>query len=64
MYGQRPHTEGSGQGSSDRGGPDQERMMQEAERERLAEEAQEIHAEEAAERGETVEKRPWWKFWG
>ncbi len=31
------------------GGPDQERLMQEAERERLAKETEEIHAEEAAE---------------
>ncbi len=62
MYGERPHTEGGGSGA-DRGGPDQERMMQEAERERLVEEAEDIHAQEAAERGETIPKRPWWKFW-
>lgn len=62
MYGERPHTEGGGSGPN-RGGPDQERMIQEAERERLAKEAKEIHAEEAAERGETPAKRPWWKFW-
>jgi hypothetical protein len=58
MYGQRPHTEGGS-----RGGPDQERMMQEAERERLAKETKEIHTEEEAELGETPPKRPWWKFW-
>jgi hypothetical protein len=29
----------------------------------LAHEAERIHAEEAAERGEVVKKRPWWKFW-
>jgi hypothetical protein len=62
MYGERPHTEGGGSGAN-RGGPDQERMMQEAERERLAKEAKEVHNEEAAERSESIAKRPWWKFW-
>ena len=46
------------------GGPDQERLMQEAERERLAKETEEINTEEAAETGVAPEvKRPWWKFW-
>ena len=62
MYGERPHTEGGGSGEN-RGGPDQERLMQEAERERQVAEAKEIHSEEAAEQGETPAKRPWWKFW-
>jgi hypothetical protein len=59
MYGERPETHGGS-----RGGPDQERLMQEAERERLAKETEEIHSDEAAETGVTPEvKRPWWKFW-
>ncbi len=46
------------------GGMDEERLMQEAERERLAKETEEIHRQEAAERGEPVlDKSPWWKFW-
>ncbi len=36
----------------------------EAQQEQLAHEADRIHAEEAAERGEApAKKRPWWKFW-
>jgi hypothetical protein len=47
------------------GGMDQERLMQEAERERMVKETEEIHEEEAAERGEAppAAKAPWWKFW-
>jgi hypothetical protein len=46
------------------GGMDQERLLREAEQERMAKETEEIHAEEAAERGEApAAKAPWWKFW-
>lgn len=42
----------------------QEEFLQEAERDRLANEAERIHEEEAAESGETPRaKPPWWKFW-
>jgi hypothetical protein len=42
----------------------EEHWQQEAERDRLAKETEEIHAEEAAERGEApAAKAPWWKFW-
>jgi hypothetical protein len=59
MYGERPDFPGGSMG-----GPDQERLMQEAERERLAKETEEVNADEAAETGMAPEvKRPWWKFW-
>jgi hypothetical protein len=46
------------------GGMDQERLMREAEQERVAKETEHIHDEEAAERGEApAAKAPWWKFW-
>jgi hypothetical protein len=47
------------------GGPDQERLMQQAEHERIVEETEEIHTEEAAERGDAPAEpaAPWWKFW-
>ena len=46
------------------GGMDQERLMHEAERERLVKETEEIHEEEAAELGGSAPaKSPWWKFW-
>ena len=40
-----------------------EELYEEAQQEHLAHEADRIHAEEAAERGETPAKKPWWKFW-
>ena len=46
-----------------RWGAEQEQIDKAAQQDRLAHEAEHIHAEEAAERGETFEKRPWWKFW-
>ena len=46
-----------------RWGSEQEQINQMAEQERLAHEADRIHAEEAAERGEAPAKKPWWKFW-
>ena len=54
------------------GGPEQERLRQEAEHERLIEETEEIHAEEDAESApsgadrpapQPANKAPWWKFW-
>ena len=41
----------------------QREFLQEAERDRLAHDAERIHEEEAAESGEAPTKRPWWKFW-
>ena len=50
---------------SGRMGDDIEReLLEEAEHERLVEQTEEIHREEAAEEGEPRPKRPWWKFWG
>ena len=47
------------------GGMDEERLLQEAERERLAHETDEIHREETEEAGEPpAPAKPWWKFWG
>ena len=47
-----------------RWGAEQDQINQMAEHERLAHEADRIHAEEAAEEGRPVApKRPWWKFW-
>jgi hypothetical protein len=42
----------------------QKQMLEDAERDRLVHETEEIHREEAAEDGKTAAKRPWWKFWG
>ena len=42
----------------------EDRWEAEAAHDRLAKETEEIHAEEAAERGEAPPaKAPWWKFW-
>ena len=63
-------TEGpGGTGSRDLGaqrwGAEEEQIDKGAAQDRLAHEAERIHAEEAAERGEAPKpKRPWWKFWG
>ncbi len=41
-----------------------EQLRHEADHERLVKETEEIHAEEAAERGEVPPaKAPWWMFW-
>ncbi|HJY32805.1 MAG TPA: hypothetical protein VJ573_07890 [Actinomycetota bacterium] len=48
-----------------RWGAEEEQIDKGAAQDRLAHEAERIHAEEAAERGEAPKpKRPWWKFWG
>jgi hypothetical protein len=53
-----PETPGS------RVGDDMQRqMMEQAERDRMAHETEEIHREEAAEEGTALPKKPWWKFW-
>ena len=44
-------------------GAHEEQLQKEAQQEQLAHEADRIHAEEAAERGEASAKKPWWKFW-
>ena len=56
-----------GPGERDRGatawGSEKESVDKAVAQEHLAHEAERIHAEEAAERGEVPKKRPWWKFW-
>ena len=56
-----------GAGERDRGamawGSEKESVDKAVEQEHLAHEAERIHAEEAAERGEVPKKKPWWKFW-
>jgi hypothetical protein len=56
-----------GPGERDRGAQrweiEQEQIDKEVRQDHLAHEAERIHAEEAAERGEVPKKRPWWKFW-
>ena len=48
-----------------RWGAEKEMLEKQAAEEHLAHEVERIHAEEAAEAGETPKsKRPWWKFWG
>jgi hypothetical protein len=44
---------------------EQEMIDRAAQQERMAEEAERRHAEDAAERGEAPApaKKPWWKFW-
>jgi hypothetical protein len=43
---------------------EQEQIDKAAAQERLAEEAERIHAEEAAETGAAPPvKKPWWRFW-
>ncbi len=47
-----------------RWGAGKEQIDKAAQQDHLAHEAERIHAEEAAERGEAPKpKRPWWKFW-
>jgi hypothetical protein len=54
-----PQTPGGAMGDME-----QQRLTREADKERLVEETEEIHAEEAAERGEAPpDKAPWWRFW-
>jgi hypothetical protein len=46
-----------------RWGAEQEQIDKGAKQDHLAHEAERIHAEEAAERGEAPKPKPWWKFW-
>jgi hypothetical protein len=44
-------------------GAEKEQIDNGAQQDRLAHEAERIHAEEAAERGDAPKPKPWWKFW-
>jgi hypothetical protein len=47
-----------------RRGAEKEQIDKEVQQDRLVQEAERIHAQEAAERGKAPKpKRPWWKFW-
>jgi hypothetical protein len=62
---QGPGGEGGRDLGAQRMGAQRDELDKEARLEQLAHEADRIHAEEAAERGEAPKpKRPWWKFWG
>jgi hypothetical protein len=60
---QGPGAEGGRDLGAQRGGSLEEQLYEEAQQEQLAHEADRIHTEEAAERGEVPAKKPWWKFW-
>ena len=46
-----------------RWGAEKEQIDKGVRQDHLAHEAERIHEEEAAERGEAPTKKPWWKFW-
>ena len=60
---QGPGGPGGRDPGAQRWGAEQEQIDKGARQDHLAHEAERIHAEEAAERGEVSKKRPWWKFW-
>jgi hypothetical protein len=61
---QGPGGAGGRDPGAQRWGAEQQEIDKQAQEEHLAHEAERIHAEEAAERGDaTKSKRPWWKFW-
>jgi hypothetical protein len=61
---QGPGGAGGRDPGAQRWGIEQQEIDKQAHEEHLAHEAERIHAEEAAERGDaTKSKRPWWKFW-
>ena len=62
---QRPGDPGERDLGAQPWGAEKEEIDKQARQEHLAHEAERIHAEMAAERGEAPKpKRPWWKFWG
>lgn len=54
---------GAGDPGAQRWGAEKEQIDKGAQQDHLAHEAERIHAEEAAERGEAPKPKPWWKFW-
>jgi hypothetical protein len=61
---QGPGGAGGRDPGAQRGGAEEEMLDKEAREEHFVHEAERIHAEEAAERGQAPKlKRPWWKFW-
>ena len=60
---QGPGGAGGRDPGAQRWGAEKQQIDKQAQEEHLVHEAQRIHAEEAAERGEAKPKRPWWKFW-